>query len=90
MGSDDDDVLDDEYQLDLTPPEVEESILVKKPSPQKASPKKIFKSLLPAVAFSTHEDAKKFLKQNRMKYEYVKFGIILRNILIFLDNSFYH
>ena len=71
MGSDDEDVLDDdEYSLDLTPPEVEESIIVKKPSPQKASQKRIFKPLIPAVAFSTHEEAKKFLKQNRMKYAY--------------------
>ena len=71
MGSDGEDVLDDEYSLDLTPPEVEESIVVKKPSPQRASQKKIFRPLIPAVAFSTHEEAKKFLKQNRMKYAYV-------------------
>ena len=60
MGSDDEDnIVDDVYQLDLTPPEVEESIiLIKKQSPQVARQKKrFFKSLNPEVACSTHVEA---------------------------------
>jgi hypothetical protein len=68
VGSDIEDVVDDEdYELDSNPPE-DESIIIQKPSPQVSRQKKIFESLKPEVTFSTHEEAKKFLKQNRMKY----------------------
>ena len=78
MGSDIEDVVDDDdYELDLTPPEVE-YIIIKKPSPQVSRQKKIFESLKPEVAFSTHEEAKNKseTKQNEI---HVSFFSLLKN-----------
>ena len=67
MGSDND-KSDDEYVLDLTPPDVDEQsiVIIKKQTPPVARQKKVF-NRLKTLAFCTHEAAKVYLKQNRFR-----------------------
>ena len=68
MGSNNDQ-SDDEYELDLSPPDVEQStVIIKKQTPLVARQNKIFNRLV-TLAFCTHEAAKVYLKQNRLKYK---------------------
>ena len=69
MGSNNDQ-SEVEYDLDLTPPDVEQSIvIIKKQTPPVARHKKIFHRL-DTLAFSTHEEAKAYLKLNILNYKY--------------------
>jgi hypothetical protein len=60
------DQSDDEYELDLTPPDVPSTIVMKKKTPPVARKTKIFNETL---AFCTHQAAKVYLKENRLKYK---------------------
>jgi len=63
------DQSDDEYELDLTPPDVEPSaVVMKKKTPPVARQTKIF-NRLETLAFCTHEAAKVYLKENNLKYK---------------------
>ena len=67
MGSEDYVISDDEYDLDLSPPEVEELPIIKKQSPPVARSKKIFTDS--DISFSTYKEAKKYFSLHRMKYK---------------------
>ena len=69
MGSNNDQ-SDNEYELDLTPPDVDDqsTVIIKKQTPPVARQNKIF-NRLGTLAFCTHEAAKVYLKQNRLKYK---------------------
>ena len=68
MGSNNDQ-SDHEYELDLTPPDVEQStVIIKKQTPPAARQNKIF-NRLETLDFCTYEAAKVYFKQNRLKYK---------------------
>jgi hypothetical protein len=72
------DQSDDEYELDLTPPDVEPStVVMKKKTPPVARKTKFF-NRLETLAFCTHEAAKVYFKENRLKY---KLAFLFRKFL---------
>ena len=63
------DQSDDEYEFDLTPPDVKPStVVMKKKTPHVARQTKNF-NRLETLAFCTHEAAKVYLKENGLKYK---------------------